>query len=101
MKQSKERGLTAQQQAQAERIFAALKAQAEGELWEMAQLLASKEDRQLLGETEFQVRDLAHRIGGQAVQTALEERKKRGTSGAVASAPAEPTPGSSPGVRKP
>ena len=97
MRRSEVRGLTAEQQAQAERIFAALKAQAEAELWEMAQLLASKEDRQLLGETEFQVRDLAHRIGGQAVETALEERKKRGTSGAVACAPAEPTPASSPG----
>ncbi len=68
--------LTAEQQAQAERIFSALKDQAEKELWDLAQLLASKEDDQLFGETEFQVRDGAHRIGAAALETAVNERKK-------------------------
>jgi hypothetical protein len=33
---------------------------------------------QLLGPTEFEVRDLCHKIGAKAVETALLERKKGG-----------------------
>jgi hypothetical protein len=41
--------------------------------------MASKPDRQLLGKTEFEVRDLVHKIGAKAIETALDERKKGGT----------------------
>ena len=68
--------LSAEQQARAERIYTALKEKADAELWELAQLLASKEDRDLLGETEFEVRDGVHRIGAAALETAVNERKK-------------------------
>jgi hypothetical protein len=44
-------------------------------------LLASKPNRELLGHTEFQIRDACHRIGACAVDAALEERKKGGTKG--------------------
>ena len=47
----------------------------------MAELLASKPDDQLLGRTEFEVRDLVHDIGAKALQTALDERKKGATKG--------------------
>ena len=43
----------------------------------LAELLASKEDSQILGPTEFEVRDRVHRIGAKALETAspaLEER---------------------------
>jgi hypothetical protein len=40
--------------------------------------MASKANRDLLGEAEFQVRDLAHRIGAKAVETAVNERSKKG-----------------------
>jgi hypothetical protein len=53
-----------------------LKEKADAELWDLAQLLASKEDRDLLGETEFEVRDGVHRIGAVALETAVNERKK-------------------------
>ena len=39
----------------------------------------STPDRQLLGQTEFEVRDLVHKIGAKAFETALDERKKGGT----------------------
>ena len=41
-------------------------------------VLASRDDRHLLGRTEFDIRDAVHRLGAQALQTALAERKKRG-----------------------
>jgi hypothetical protein len=42
-------------------------------------LLASKPDDQLFGATEFQLRDLVHRLGAKALQTAAQQRKKGGT----------------------
>jgi hypothetical protein len=64
-----------------DRIFRSLRQAAEADLQQLADLLASKPDRQLLGKTEFEVRDLVHRIGAKAFETALEERKKGGTKG--------------------
>jgi hypothetical protein len=71
--------LTAQQQEEAHRIYETLIKAAEGDLRKIAELLASKPDRQLLGRTEFQVRDLVHALGAKAIQAALDERKKGGT----------------------
>ncbi len=70
--------LTAEQEFEAERIEDILKAGAQVEIRRIARLLASKENRQLLGETEFQVRDIVHRIGARGIDAALAERKKRG-----------------------
>jgi hypothetical protein len=41
--------------------------------------LAGKPDEQLLGQTEFEVRDLVHEIGSDAIQAALQGRKKGAT----------------------
>jgi hypothetical protein len=71
--------LTPQQQEEAQRIYETLMKAAEGDLRKIAELLAAKPDRQLLGRTEFQVRDLVHAIGAKAIQAALDERKKGGT----------------------
>jgi len=46
-------------------------------------LLASKPDHQLLGRTEFKVRDLILGLGARAFQAALDERKKGGTEDPV------------------
>jgi hypothetical protein len=45
----------------------------------MARLMMSKEPHQLLGETEFKIRDQVHELGAFAVETALNERKKGAT----------------------
>jgi hypothetical protein len=70
--------LTPEQQAEAERLFAALQAAAAGELRTIAELLAGAPNQRLFGETEFQVRDLLLRIGNAAFAAALSERKKGG-----------------------
>ena len=59
-----------------ERIYQSLRQAAEADLRGLADLLASKPDRRLLGQTEFEVRDLVHKIGAKAFETALQERKK-------------------------
>ena len=73
--------LTPDQAADAERIYQALRQASEDEHWRIAQLLASKPDSQLLGQTEYEVRDLVHRTGAKAIQAALDGRKKGGTGG--------------------
>ena len=64
-----------------ERIYQGLRQACDGDLREMAKLLASKPYDQLLGRTEFEVRDLVHDLGAKALQTALDERKKGATEG--------------------
>jgi len=78
--------LTPEQQAEAQRIRTALLETAAEDIRELAELLASKDDSNTLGATEFTVRDIVHRIGAKAVQTALEGRKKGATTGPVAHA---------------
>jgi hypothetical protein len=90
--------LTPDQEAEAARIYAVLQQTTEADLKGLARLLASKADRDLLGATEFQVRDRVLRIGAQALQTALAERKKGGTTGRAAPARTAPRrPGSTAG----
>jgi hypothetical protein len=71
--------LTAEQEAEAQRLAEILMDKTKEEVLHMTRLLVSKADRDLLGETEFQVRDLVHKIGAQAIETAVNERKKRAT----------------------
>jgi 16S rRNA C1402 N4-methylase RsmH len=73
--------LTTEQAETADRIFQSLRQAVDSDLRSLAELLASKPDRQLLGQTEFEVRDRVHKIGAKAIQTALNERKKGGTEG--------------------
>ena len=64
-----------------ERIYQGLRRACDSDLRQMAKLLASKPYKQLLGRTEFEVRDLVHDLGARALQTALNERKGGGTEG--------------------
>jgi hypothetical protein len=73
------RPLTPEQQDEAQRIELILMESVRDDIRLIAELLASKPDRQLLGQTEFEVRDLVHKIGAKSLETALDERKKGGT----------------------
>ncbi|WP_435010354.1 hypothetical protein P12x_002537 [Tundrisphaera lichenicola] len=87
--------LTPEPRDEADRIKQRLMAVVEEEIQGIAELLASKPDRQILGEAEFQVRDRVHKIGAQAIQTALDERKKGGTKAPVPAARVATAPASS------
>jgi hypothetical protein len=88
--------LTPDQEAEAQRLFQALKRTADEDLLALARLLAAQPDSQLFGRTEFEVRDRVHALGAKALQAALDGRKKGGTGGRAPAAPAVPaTPGSS------
>jgi hypothetical protein len=66
--------LTPDQHTQADRIEDILRGAASVEIRRMAELLASKENGELFGETEFQLRDILLGLGNRALDAALSER---------------------------
>jgi len=72
--------LTPDQEAEAQRIAQVISQKVHDETLALARLLASKSNGELLGKTEFEVRDRSHTVGALALEAALAERKKGGTS---------------------
>jgi len=73
--------LTAEQEAEAQRWTDLALDKTREELLQMNRLLVSRPDSELLGATEFALRDRCHQIGARILETALSERKKGGTTG--------------------
>jgi hypothetical protein len=87
--------LSPEQEAEAQRLAAIIGKKAQEEALRMARILASKANHKLLGDTEYEIRDRAHKLAASAVETALNERKKGATKGRASSAPiAKKTPAS-------
>ena len=68
-----------EQAQRAEQIRQVLQDAFEAELNRLAELLATQSDSQLLGQTEFEVRDRVHALGAKAIETAANVVKKGGT----------------------
>jgi len=73
--------LTPDQEAEAQRLAGIIVEKAKQEALVMARLLVSKNDHEILGAAEFEVRDRVHKLGAHAIETAINERKKGGTKG--------------------
>jgi hypothetical protein len=71
--------LSPEQEAEALRIAAIIAKRAQEETLLIVRIMMSKPDAQLLGATEFEVRDRAHNLAAFAMQTVLNERKKGAT----------------------
>ncbi len=71
MKQS----LSAEQEAQAQELAAALALAAQEDLLEVARTLVATSDSTLFGQTEFEVRDAVHRVAAKAYQLHLAQKK--------------------------
>jgi hypothetical protein len=67
--------LSPELEAKAQELVARLRLEAESELLALARLLVSKEDRELFGDTEFQARDIVHRVGAKAYEAHLALKK--------------------------
>ena len=74
--------LTAEQEAQAQAIYQRLKDTFDNEARRLSRLMAGKDDGHLLGDTEFQVRDILLRAGAKAFEEYLRQ-KKTATAAAV------------------
>lgn len=70
--------LNSVQDAEASNVYERLRGIFDEELKQMARWMASKSDSQLLGETEFELRDRVHAMGAQVLEAAADERQKRG-----------------------
>jgi hypothetical protein len=75
--------LTAEQEAQARRIADVVMAGMRVEAERIGRLLASKDNGELFGETEFQLREMLLGLGARSLDAALEERKKGATKDRV------------------
>jgi hypothetical protein len=73
--------LTPEQEAEAQRLAEIIAQKAKEEALQMARLLVSKADHELLGATEFEIRDRVHKLGAHAIETAVNQRKKGGIKG--------------------
>ena len=73
--------LTPEQEAEAQRLADIIAAKAKEEALLMARLLVSKPDHELLGATEFEIRERVYKIGACAIETAVNQRQKGGTQG--------------------
>ena len=67
--------LTAEQEVEAKILEDKIRAAIEKEVTAMARLLASREDKDLFGQTEFELRDLVLKIGAKAYGERLRGKK--------------------------
>jgi hypothetical protein len=67
-------------EAKAQELLARLRSEADSDLLTLARLLVSKEEHEIFGETEFQARDIVHRIGAKAYETHLALKKTATTA---------------------
>jgi hypothetical protein len=95
-------GMAPEELAEVQRIHDVVLKALDKDIWQLAQFMATRRDDQLFGETEFTLREKALRMGAQALQATVNDRKKRATKAAAPSAPiAVKTPVSLAGERGP
>ena len=70
--------LSAEQHAEAVRIYERIRGAFDQEARRLAELMASKETRHIFGETEYQIRDRVHTLGAEVLAATAEERVKKG-----------------------
>jgi hypothetical protein len=74
--------LSAQQEADAQALRQRLHEIVDEDLLQVARLLVSKGERDIFGETEFQLRDLLLQAGAKALQEHLRQKKTATTAAA-------------------
>jgi hypothetical protein len=67
--------LTVEQEGAAKALEVKIRLAIERELTSLARLLVSRDDNDLFGKTEFEVRDLVLKIGAKAYEERLREKK--------------------------
>jgi hypothetical protein len=78
--------LTAELEAEAQRLTQQIQQECREDILALARLLVSKRESEIFGETEFQARDVVHRVAAKAFTIHLRE-KKTATAAAASSAP--------------
>jgi len=74
------REMTREELQEAERLFEETKEAAGEEMWRMCCMIAGKQDHELFGENEFEMRDILMRLGARALEKAANSRRKKGAT---------------------
>ena len=92
--------ITSEELAEVQRVHDVMLKAMDQEIWRLARCMVTKRDDQLFGQTEFEVRERVLRMGAQALEATVNDRKKRGAKAvALHARPAAQTPVSSDGGR--
>ena len=67
--------LNSEQRSEAKQLEAKIRLAIDKEVAALAEILVAKGDKDLFGQTEFEVRDLVLRIGAKAYEERLREKK--------------------------
>lgn len=92
--------LSPELEAKAQELLARLRPQAEDELLALARLLVSKQEHEIFGDTEFEARDIVHRLGAKAFETHLAQKKTATKAQALSARTASKAPSSKGTARK-
>lgn len=80
-------GMTPEELAEVQRVHDVMLKAMDREIWQAAQLIVTRRDDQLFGKTEFTLREKVLRMGAQALEATVNDRKKGGTKVAASSVP--------------
>jgi hypothetical protein len=67
--------LTVEQELEAQQLLQRIQEESRADLLNLARLLVSKRESEIFGATEFQARDLIHRVGAKAFEVHLAKKK--------------------------
>jgi len=82
MAKSNQAALSAEREAEAQALAERIRELADDEILQMARLLVSKPDREIFGDTEFELRGIVLKVGAKAIEEHLRQ-KKMATTDAV------------------
>ena len=71
---SRSEPLTPDLESQAQELAARIRTRADDDILALARLLVSKSDAELFGDTEFEARNIVHRLGAAAFEERLKKR---------------------------
>jgi len=75
MAKSKPVALSPEKESEAQALADRIRELADDEILQMARLLVSKPERDIFGDTEFELRDIVLRVGAKAIEEHLREKK--------------------------
>ena len=75
MAKSKPVALCPEKETEAQALADRIRELADDEILQMARLLVSKPEREIFGDTEFELRDIVLRVGAKAIEEHLREKK--------------------------
>ena len=67
--------LSVEQEAEAQRLAQQIQEESRADILALARLLVSKREAEIFGATEFQARDVVHRVAAKAFEVHLREKK--------------------------